>query len=121
MREEEKHDMTTEVFNKINSGECPHYPSARTKPELASLMKRNVNAWAIGADLPPGCAFSFFVYSESVAFLGVWPGANGKDVEVRREYPTVERGIDEFVFDRRPLFDVLKGVRFWPFDIPVPI
>ena len=113
--------MTIEVANKINSGEYPHYPSASTKSELIALMKRNVNAWAIGADLPPGCAFSFFVYSESVAFLGVWPGANGKDVEVREEYPTVERGIDEFVFDRRPLFDVLKGVRFWPFDIPVPI
>ena len=113
--------MTIEVFNKINSGEYPHYASASTKSELIALMKRNVNEWAIGADLPPGCAFSFFVYSESVAFLGVWPWANGKDAEVRVEYPTVEKGIDEFKFAGRPLFDVLNGARFWPFDIPVPI
>ena len=113
--------MTIEVAEKIDSGKCPPYDSACTKAELASLMRRDVNAWAISADLPPGCAFSFFVYSEYTAFRGVWLGKNGKHVEVRNKYPSVETGIDEFKFDGRPLFDVLKGARFCPFDIPVPI
>ena len=113
--------MVEEVFQEWNNAKYPStfYSTASTKAELAALIRKKRNAWAIGADLPPHSAFSFFQYADAVAFLGVWLDADGKEISVREAYPTAEDGIEAFKFNGKPLFDVLKGARFAPFDMPL--
>ena len=120
--------MCLEDCREVNAGKWPAewYSVANTEEELAALIENMQWGFAIAADVSDGCGFEFgrtydgrFVFM-SDEFLDDDETVENPDFH-QIAYSTAIEGVEKFKINGKPLIEVMRGVRFFQYDIPLVI